>query len=85
MGGGSSEQAFTIRDEDKELANLHLRHAMLSSLHSHLRNFMLCMDRNYFGVKTKEETELTNNLRTTLTLVEAVMGKYYNDEAEILG
>lgn len=69
---------------DKVLANLHLRHSMLSSVHSHLKNYMLCMERNYFGIRSKEEIELTNNLKTTLLHVETIMGSYYNQEAAAL-
>ncbi len=72
-----------VRDP-KDLGNLHLRHSMLSALHSVLKNYMMCMDRDYFGPKTPQEIELTNNLHVTLKAVEEVMGNYYDNEAAIL-
>lgn len=68
----------------KDLDNIQLRHAMLASLHSHLKNYMLCMDRGYFGPKSAQETELTANLHETMSRVEAAMCRYYDMEAAIL-
>jgi hypothetical protein len=84
MGGGTKDQAITVAS-DNSLANIHLRHSTLASMHSHLKNYMMCMDRNYFGTNnTPEEIELVKNLHTTLEHIEAVMCKYYNQEAAIL-
>lgn len=78
MGGCTS-----LNDESKRLANLHLRHAMLSAIHSHLKNYMLCMDREYFGERSPEEIELTKKLHEVMVLTEASLGRYFNLEAEI--
>lgn len=67
-----------------DLANIQLRHAMLASIHSVLKNYMMCMDRSYFGCRSPEEIKLTENLHATMACVEEVMKKYYNEEAAIL-
>ena len=69
---------------DNDLGNIQLRHAMLSSVYSVLKNYMMCMDRSYFGNRGREETELTDNLHKTIHCIEDVMHKYYNEEAAIL-
>ena len=69
---------------EADLGNIQLRHAMLSSVHSVLKNYMLCMDRNYFGSPCEEERNLADNLHKTMKHVENVMNKYYNEEAAIL-
>ena len=69
--------------EDKQLANIHLRHSMLASVHSNLKNYLLCMDRDYFGPRIKEEIELTKNLHVALEQIENLMDKYYNQEEAV--
>lgn len=64
-----------------DISNIHLRHSALSAIHSHLRNYLMCMERDYYGPRSVEEKELTKNLKTTLEHVENVMNSYYHQEA----
>ena len=64
-----------------DLPNIHLRHSALSAIHGHLKSYVMCMERNYYGSRSQSEIELTKSLKATLEQVEILMNDYYNQEA----
>lgn len=85
--GSESKEVIDILAKEifnHDISNIHLRHSALSAIHSHLRNYLMCMERNYYGPRSQEEIELTKNLKTTITHIETVMNTYYYQEAAAL-
>ena len=65
-----------------DLTNIRLRHASLIAVHSHIKNYVECLERGYYGKNEDHEKNLIKILRKTLKDIDESLWKYYDEESK---
>ena len=67
-----------------KLSNVRLRHSALIALHGHIKTYLECMEREYYGQRSEQERQMCLRLQEAVQVIQGVCWSYYDEEGRIM-
>lgn len=69
---------------DNKLTNVRLRHSALNAMHGHIKTYLECMERDYYGQRSDQEQAMCLRLKEILQVIQGVCWSYFDEEGQIM-
>lgn len=69
---------------NNKLTNVRLRHSALNAIHGHIKTYLECMERDYYGQRSDQEQAMCLRLKELLQVIQGVCWSYFDEEGQII-